>query len=109
MHAFDYSKVYPGKKWIDATLEPHASFVSKRELRKTGASFLSLFLSWGPSWVQVLRMIRVSVLPRALKIYLARTQDLRGGKKLLLVSLRQDAREISIRTLKYMADTHRFM
>ena len=41
VHAFNYAKVHPSKKWTDITLEPHSAFVAKTELKKTGASVFS--------------------------------------------------------------------
>ena len=88
VHAFDYTKVRPSKKWTDVTLEPHASFVSKTELRKSGASILApvnipaLSPNLGPGLEKDRGLCPV----RALKIYLERTQDLRVDKRLLFVS-----------------------
>ena len=88
VHALDYSKVRPDQNWTSVVLEPHASFVGKTELRKSGASVLSpvripaLGPLVGPGHEEDRGLCPV----RALKIYLNRTKDLRGDKKLLLVS-----------------------
>ena len=76
VHTFDYSKVSTSSKWTSMTLERHAFFVLKTEIRCSGASFvLAVRISaLGP----VLEDDRGLCPVRALKVYLARTQDLRG-------------------------------
>ena len=88
VHALDYSKVRPEEKWAHIILEPHASFVAKTELRKSGASVLSpvkipaLGPMLGPGQEEDRGLCPV----RALKVYIAKTKDLREGKQLLFVS-----------------------
>ena len=88
VHSFDYKKVRPGSKWSCVTLEPHASFVSKIELMRSGASVFSavkipgLGPVLGPGLEEDLGLCPV----RALKVYLDRTQELREDRQLLFIS-----------------------
>ena len=88
VHAFDYSKVRPGRRWTNIILEPHAEFVAKTELRKSGASVLLPvnIPALGPVLDPCLEEEKGLCPVRALKVYLERTKGLREGKKLLFVS-----------------------
>ena len=88
VHSFDYSKVRHSPKWTSVTLEPHSAFVSKTQMRRSGASSLSavkipaLHPLLGPGSEEDRGLCPV----RALKVYLARTQDIRENRKLLFIS-----------------------
>ena len=87
VHSFDYAKVRHSAKWASVTLEPHAGFVSKTQIRSSGASSFSAVEI--PALGPVLdpgSEDRGLCPVRALKIYLERTLDLRENRKLLFVS-----------------------
>ena len=84
VHALDYAKVRLDKKWAHIILEPHASFVSKTELRKSGTSVLSYVKIHALSTILGTGLEEDKGL--CPEIYLSRTKDLREGKKLLFVS-----------------------
>ena len=91
VHALDYSKVRHGPNWEYVILEPHMDFIAKTELRTAGASQPSskkippLGPTLGPGLEEDLKLCPV----RALKIYLARTQQLREDKKLLFIAYKK--------------------
>ena len=88
VHSFDFKKVRHASRWSSVTLEPHASFVSKTQIRSAGASSFSAVKipALGPSLDPCLEEDRGLCPVRAIKIYLDRTQDLREDRHLLFVS-----------------------
>ena len=88
VHSFDFKKVRHGSKWSSVTLEPHASFVSKTQIRTAGASSFSAVKipALGPLLEPGADEDRGLCPVRAIKIYLDRTKDLREDRQLLFVS-----------------------
>ena len=88
IHSLDHSKVRPSLNWSAVTLEPHASFVSKTQIRTSGASCFSAIRipALGPLLEPGMEEDRGLCPVRAIKVYLDRTKELREGKKLLFVS-----------------------
>ena len=88
LHAISYEKFSHAPNWKSVTLHPLVSFISKTQLRSKGASALepisipSLAHSLGSDLVEDRLLCPV----RALKIYLARTQNMRSGKTRLFIS-----------------------
>ena len=88
LHALSYEKFSHDSHWRNVTLDPMVSFILKTQLRSKGASALepisipSLAHSLGPDLSEDRKLCPV----RALKIYLARTQDMRSGKNRLFIS-----------------------
>ena len=88
VHALDYKSVSHDPKWRYITVQPHVDFVSKTQLRTKGASRLDSFIIRslaefvGPDLPKDKKLCPV----RVLKTYLARTQGMREGKKLLFIS-----------------------
>jgi len=88
VHALDYATLQHEPKWKYVILKPHHKFVSKTEFRTHGASRLESFriqslLGFVGSDLERDRKLCPV---RALKTYLARTQQMREGKQLLFVS-----------------------
>jgi len=88
VHALDYAGFQRDEQWRFVILKPHNGFVSKTQLRASGSSILNSFKipALIPSLSASLQEERTLCPVRALKIYLARTQDRRQGKKLLFVA-----------------------
>lgn len=92
VHALDYASVQHDPKWKFIILKPHSEFVSKTQLRTHGASKLEAFkipslLDFvGPDLQRDKKLCPV----RTLKTYLARTKNMREGKRLLFISHRPE-------------------
>jgi len=92
VHALDYKSVKHDPKWKFITVRPHEGFISKTQLRSQGASRLDSFVIRGladfvgPDLDRDRKLCPV----RCLKAYLARSQDLRQGTRLLFVSYKKD-------------------
>ena len=88
IHAIDYKSLQHDPKWRFIILKPHLDFISKTQLRTQGATKLdSITIKCltdfvGPDLDRDRKLCPV----RCLKAYLARTQHMRAGKKLLLIS-----------------------
>jgi len=102
VHALSYRALSHSTDWKEVVLRPIPSFVSKTQFRSSGAAVLSdiripsLAHSLGPDLAEDRTLCPV----RALKIYLARTKDLRQNKELLFVSYRSSfQKDISKNTL----------
>ena len=93
VHALAADKVMhdDAPHWTKVILYPHAAFVSKTQLRSSGASALrpinipSLRSFLGPDMAEDLSLCPV----RAIQIYLDRTKDLRAGKRLLFIAYKK--------------------
>ena len=88
VHSFDFKKVRHASKWTSVTLEPHASFVSKTQLRSVGASSFSAVTipALGPLLGPGSEEERGLCPVRAIKVYLDRTKELREDRQLLFIS-----------------------
>lgn len=90
VHALAFDKVAhdDAAHWTRVSLQPHAGFVSKTQLRASGASALrpitipALHPFLGPDMAEDVTLCPV----RALQIYLSRTKKKRGGKQLLFIA-----------------------
>ena len=88
IHAIEYASLQHDPKWKFVVLKPHLDFISKTQLRSQGATKLDSitikgFMEFvGPDLDKDRKLCPV----RCLKAYLARTQGMRQGKKLLLIS-----------------------
>ena len=91
VHALQFKKIQRDDKWKWVTLFPLESFVSKTQLRTSGASVLQPVHLKALSTVVPpdLQQDRALCPVRALKAYLARTSHLRQDRKLLFVSLQE--------------------
>ena len=91
VHALQFKKIQHEERWKWVTLFPLESFVSKTQLRSSGASVLqpvnikALSTVLSPDLTQDRALCPV----RALKAYLARTSHLRQDRKLLFVSIQE--------------------
>ena len=87
MHALDFAKFRNDTDWHYVILEPHVGFVSKTQLRASGASALAPIQipALAPSLASDMQEDRTSPV-RVLKYYLSRTRDFRKGTSLLFVS-----------------------
>ena len=88
MHALDFAKFRNDKDWHYVILEPHDGFVSKTQLRASGASALAPIKipALAPTLAPDMQEDRTLCPVRALKYYLSRTRDFRKGSSLLFVS-----------------------
>ncbi len=88
IHALRHDHVHRDEKWKYVTLVPDSSFISKTQLRTSGATALKPITIKALSTLLPSDQVRDrAVCPvRALKTYLARTCDRRKGKKLLFIS-----------------------
>jgi len=88
IHAIDYKQVSHTDRWKSVTLFPVSDFVSKTQLRTKGASaLLSITIpSLAHTMGSDLKEDRLLCPVRCLKVYLARTQNFRVGKRLLFIS-----------------------
>ena len=92
VHAIEYNTVRHSKDWKSVTLQPHVDFISKTHVRSGGAQrldhfkILSIADFVGPDLEKDRKLCPV----RALKIYLARTQNMRNSTKLLFISYRPE-------------------
>ena len=88
IHALRHDKVLKDEKWKWVSLLPDESFISKTQLRTSGASALKPITIRALSTILSPELVRDrAVCPvRALKVYLARTKGIRAGKKLLFIS-----------------------
>ena len=88
VHSLDFKKVRHDSKWSSVTLEPHADFVSKTQIRTAGSSaFSAVYIpALGPVLGPGSEEDRGLCPVRAIKIYLDRTRELREDRRLLFVS-----------------------
>ena len=88
LHAISYDKFSHAPNWKNVVLHPLVSFISKTQLRSKGASALDPITipSLAHSLGSDLSEDRLLCPVRALKIYLARTQQMRSGKSRLFIS-----------------------
>jgi hypothetical protein len=90
VHAVAHNSVRHSEDWKTITLQPHMEFMSRTHVRSGGAQRLDHFTIHtisdiaGPDLEQDRRLCPV----RALRAYLARTQSLRAGRKLLFIPYR---------------------
>ena len=102
VHALSFKAFSHAQHWREVVLTPIPSFVSKTQFRSSGNSVLRdiRIPSLAHSLGQDLAEDRTLCPVRALKIYLARTQDMRRNKQLLFVSYRPSfEKDISKNTL----------
>jgi len=92
VHALDYKSISHDPKWRFISVRPHPDFISKTQIRSRGATRLDSFTIHsicdfvGPDLARDRKLCPV----RCIKAYLARTQGLRTGKRLLFVSYKPE-------------------
>lgn len=102
VHALSFKGVSHSPDWREVSLTPIPSFIAKTQFRSGGESVLRTITipSLGHTLGRDLAEDRLLCPVRALKVYLARTKDLRKDKRLLFVSyLPSYSKDISKNTL----------
>ncbi len=94
VHALSREKISHDPRWRSIQLSPHGDFVSKTQLRSSGArAFQAISIpALGPSLSPDLKEDRSLCPVRALKIYLSKTESKAKDKKLLFVAYKQGHR-----------------
>ena len=94
VHALSREKVAHNPKWKAVQLSPHGDFISKTQLRSSGArTFQSISIpALGPSLSPDLTEDRSLCPVRAIKIYLSKTESKAKDKKLLFIAYKQGHR-----------------
>ena len=91
IHAIEYASLKHDEQWRYVILKPHDAFVSKTQLRTSGASALESIKipALGATLTQGLESERFLCPVRAIKVYQSRTLNLREGKRLLFIAYKK--------------------
>ena len=91
IHTWLNKNIRPQTDWSKVSLYPSPSFLAKNHLAKEGPECVApvVIPAFAPTLDKSLKEDRSLCLVRALRYYLEKTQDLRQGKELVLVSFKK--------------------